>query len=232
MNERNRKQIILSGVIALCLAATAFAETTMPELFCMINDAGEGLTCQYKDKRDSTKAFDDNDIISFMDRANGGAFMTVKSKRGFERTFEVDPQSAPFKRLRSAKKDQSVSEIARLKLELYTDLEKKAIQVSDGLDTVFIQSDMLKYDPAIENDKCKMDMKVYSTGSNYEKNLESISAENKALSIYLTSMLKAFKEPGSCMGDYKIDVAPDGSVELSQLQGLSQAFRNRCKKKI
>jgi hypothetical protein len=232
MNERNRNWTILSGAIALSIAASAFAEATIPELFCMINDSGEGLTCQYKDKRDSSKSFDDSDIISFMDRANSGAFMTVKSKRGFERTFEIDPQSAPFKRLRNAKKDLSVSDTARMKLDVYTDLEKKAIQISDGLDTVFIQSDMLKYDPAVANDKCKMDMKVYNSGQNYEKNIESISAENKALSIYLTSILKAFKEPGSCMGDYKIDVASDGSVELSQLQGLSQAFRNRCKRKI
>ena len=104
--------------------------------------------------------------------------------------------------------------------------------LSDGLDTVFIQSDLLKYDPAVASDKCKMDMKVYSSQATYERNLESLTAENKALSIYLTSMLKAFKEQGSCLSDYKIDVSADGSVELSQLQGIAQAFRNRCKKRM
>jgi hypothetical protein len=230
MTERNRVLSLIGSALALSLVATA-AHAMTPELFCVINDSGQGLNCQYKDKRDSTKAFDDTDVISFIDRANTGAFMTVKSKRGFERTFEVDPASAPFKRLREAK-NSGVSELARLKLDLYSDLEKKAIQVSDGLDTVFIQADVLKYDPAVANDKCKMDMKVYSSSANYEKNLESLTAENKALSIYLTSMLKAFKEQGSCLSDYKVDVAADGSVELSQLQGIAQAFRNRCKKKM
>ncbi len=231
MYERNRILTFLSVVGIACSTAMAHADVA-PELFCVINKAGEGLNCQYKDRRDSTKEFADDDIINFIDRANVGAFMTIRGKRGFERTFEVDPAATPFKKLRDAKANSSVSEMARLKLELYTDLEKKAIQISDGLDTVFIQSDLLKYDPAVASDKCKMDMKVYSSQATYERNLESLTAENKALSIYLTSMLKAFKEQGSCLGDYKIDVSADGSVELSQLQGIAQAFRNRCKKRM
>ncbi len=232
MNGRNRLNlgILCLGLLGILGADAAWAES--PELFCTINESGESLSCQYKDKRDSSKAFTDEDILSFVDRATNGAYITVKSKRGFERTFEVDPVSPPFKRLRDAKKSMGVSETARMKLEVFQTLERKAVQISDGLDAVFVQADMLKYDPAIATDKCKMDMKVYSSGATYEKNLESLTAENKTLSIYLTSILKAFKEPGSCIGDYKINVSADGTVELSQLQGLAQAIRNRCKKKL
>ena len=44
----------------------------------------QGLNCQYKDQRDSTKEFGDDDIINFIDRANVGAFMTIRGKRGFK----------------------------------------------------------------------------------------------------------------------------------------------------
>lgn len=231
MNSRTSqsKSIWALSIATLLIGLSARADA--PELFCTINDSGENLVCQYKDKRNSTKSFGPEDVIDFVDRATNGAYITVKSKRGFERAFEVDSTSPPFKHLKD-KKDSGVSELARMKLDLFQTLERKAIQTSDGLDAIFIQSDVLKYDPAIANDKCKMDMKVYSSGVTYEKNLESLTAENKALSIYLTSLLKAFKEPGSCLGDYKVEVSADGTVELSQLQGLSQAFRNRCKKKM
>lgn len=232
MNKRNHfKQVLIVVVVSMLSSIAAHADPA-PELFCTINSNGEDLNCQYKDKRDSSKVFSDDDIISFTDRSMTGGYITVKSKRGFERTFEVDPDSHQFKQLREAKKNLGVSELAKVKLETYQDLERKAIQVSDGLDAIYVQSDMLKYDPAIAADKCKMDMKLYSSGVNYEKNLESLSAENKTLSIYLTSLLKAFKDPGSCLSDYKMDVSADGTVELSQLQGISQAFKNRCKKKL
>jgi hypothetical protein len=231
MANKNFKLFSICVIVATFASSSAFAERLIPELFCTIADAGQNLNCQYKDKRDSTRAFGDQDIIAFIDKAMDGAFMTVRSKRGFERTFEVDPGSAPFKNLRDARKSEGVSNLARIKLDLFSELEKKAIQISDGLDTVFVQTDLLKYDPAVANDKCKMDMKLFTSGATYEKNLETLTAENKALAIYLTSLIKAFKEPGSCLDDYKVEVAQDGSVELSQLQGLSQAFKNRCKKK-
>lgn len=235
MNERNRFWAVLSStclVLGLFRGVPQARAEVPPELFCTINDAGEDLVCQYKDKRDSSKAFGEEDIISFVDRVMNGGYITVKSKRGFERTFEVDSASPPFNRLKDARKSSGMSEVARMKLETYQNLERKAIQVSDGLDAVFVQQDMLKYDPAIATDKCKMDMKVYSSGATFEKNLETLTAENKALSIYLTSLLKVFREPGSCLGDFPITISSEGTVELSQLQGLAQAFKNRCKKKL
>jgi hypothetical protein len=232
-NQRS-VQLAITFVLALGLATffgAASALAAPPELFCTINSDGQGLSCQYKDRRDSSKAFTDEDIGAFIEKATNGAYITVKSKRGFERTYEVDPSASDFKRLESSRKSETASEIARQKLDIYSELEKKAIQVSDGLDTVFIQSDLLKYDPAVAYDKCRQDMGSSATNSAYEQNMEVLRSENKALSVFLTSLIKAFKDPSSCMADFKLNVAADGSVDLSQLQGLAQAFKNRCKRK-
>jgi hypothetical protein len=207
------------------------AEGAVPELFCAIGENGQGLGCKYKDKHGTSRVFGDDDIGSFIERALSGGYITVKSKRGFERTYEVDPSAIEFKKLKEARKTATASEVAKLKLDIFSEIEKKSIQISDGLDTVFIQSDLLKYDPAIATDKCKLDMKVNATGSAYEKSIETLQAENKALAVFLSSLIKAFKDPSSCMGDFKLEVSSDGSVDLSQLQGLSQAFRTRCKRK-
>lgn len=222
--------LTMAAVGTMGISSQARADSP-PELFCSINSNGQGLSCQFKDKRNSSKVFSDDDIGAFIEKTSTGGYMTIKSKRGFERTFEIDPAAAEFKKLKEAKKASTASELAGLKLEIFSEIEKKAIQISDGLDTIFVQSDLLKYDPAVATDKCKLDMRVNAAGNSYEKNIETLQSENKALAVFLTSLIKAFKDPSSCMSDFKLEVSADGSVDLSQLQGLAQAFRNHCKKK-
>jgi hypothetical protein len=235
-----RSSWLLSSLFAAAFATNGVLAQTdspsgpPPELFCVISagtGGGGGITCQYKDRKDSSKPFSDEDILSFMSRAERGAYITVRSKRGFERTFEVDPTAPEFRRLAEARKNAVASEIARLKLDIFQSLESKAIQVSDGLDTIFIQSDLLKYDPAVATDKCKMEMKINNTQVAFEKNVETVRAENKALSVVLSSLIKAFRDPSSCLSGTSFAVGDDGSIDLGQLQGLAQSFRTKCKKK-
>lgn len=223
------------GTQILCtvtlISQTALAADVLPELFCSITESS-GLRCQYKDKKNSSRAFSDLDVTDFITKSAAGGYITVKSKRGFERTFEVDPSYVQFKKITEKRDSAGTTELARMKLDLFSEMEKKAVQISDGLDTIFVQSDLLKYDPSIAIDKCRLDMKASTSGTAYEKNVESLQAENKALGVFLTGLIKAFKDPTSCLSDFKIHVTSDGSIDLEQLQGLSQAFKNRCKKKV
>jgi hypothetical protein len=226
-----RIQWTLSLAAALiALPALAAKEEAIPELSCSIAENGSSLGCQYV-KGTERKIFVDRDIAPFIDRASLGAYLTVKSKRGFERTYEIDPGASIFKKLSDLKKAGSAAEVGRQKLDIFSEIERKAIQVSDGLDTIFIQSDLLKYDPSIASNKCRSDMRVYGDRGALEKNLEALSEENKALSVYLTGLISVFREKGSCLADFNLSVSDDGTVDLSQVQALAKAFRQKCKHK-
>jgi hypothetical protein len=218
-------------LMALGPVTRAHGEESAAELFCTISENGQNLVCQTRDRKNGSKTFADQDILSFIDRSSsGGAYITVKSKKGFERTFEIDPAAAPFVRYRDSVKSAVSSEIAKIKLDIFTEIEKKAVQVSNELDKVIVHSDILKYDPSIATDKCKSAMRALDSGASFDKSLESLKTENRVLSFQLTSLIKAFEEPNTCMTGVKLEVTSDGSIDANSLENLPRAFRARCKR--
>lgn len=225
----------------LLAATSAFAASEKPaEIYCTIRDGGQGLNCQWNGK--DKKVMSADDVATFVDEAAVMAYVTVKSKAGMERTFMPDPKALPFKRLSDAKKGGSASEISRAKLDVFAELEKRMIKVSNDLDTQASQTDLVKYDASITYDKMKKDMREQSKDldllkGNKEKlctttpEFEALSKTNSSLQTALSNVLVAFQTPGTCMDSFKIFKDRDGTVDLRQLDGVGKHFIDSCKKR-
>lgn len=223
---------------SLTIGTSALAQVEPAEIFCTIRESG-GLNCQWLGK--DRKSMTPEDISAFIDQASIAAYMTVKSRKGNDRTMFVDGSAAQFRRLSDIKKTASISEVSKAKNDLFTELEKKAIKLSDELDAMAASAELLKYDPAIGTDKAKRDMRTMSTElEGYRKNrdkvctstpaFEQMSKANASLQQSLSNILYAFQTPNSCMGDFKVFKDKDGTVDLRQLDTVAQRFQERCKK--
>lgn len=228
--------------IGLCFGFNSFASEPLTELYCVIRDSGINLNCQWVVK-DGKKAMQADDLPVFIDLASVNAYVTVKSKAGYERTFLVDSNSEQFKKLNEVKRAAALSEISRFKNELFMEIEKKLIKLSDELDSQAAAASLVKYDSSIALDKFRREYHgVSSELEGYRKNrekvctstpaFEQISRANSGLQKSLSEILFAFQTPGSCMDGFKVFKDKDGSVDLRQLTGVSEKIIEKCKKTV
>jgi hypothetical protein len=211
----------------------------MNEISCTIRDNNTTLNCQWvgKDRRTMTA----DDISQFVDQAGVMAYISIKSRKGYERIFQVDASAPSFKRLAEIKKGSSISEVARVKSEVFTEIEKRVIKLSDDLDTSAAAAELIKYDPSIGTDKLRRESRdlageLEGFRKNREKictstpGFENLSKANSSLQLTLSNILYAFQTPGTCMDGYKVFKDRDGSVDLRQLESVPARYKEACKK--
>jgi hypothetical protein len=228
----------------LLLAVTAVSAQLVHadpmEIYCTIRDSGGSLNCQVLGK--VRKAMNADDIANFVDQGQVAAFVTLKSRKGMERTFQIDNKAPQYKRLAEIKKTASISEIGRAKADLFAEIEKKLIKLSDEMDGQAATAELVMYDPSITYDKNKREFKpLMDELEGYRKNrekvctstpaFEQVSRANSRLQTTLSNIIYAFQSPDSCMAGYKVFKDKDGAVDLRQLDKVADEFKMNCKKK-
>lgn len=232
---------VLTGGVVLSLSSIAFANPV--EIYCTIREPGSGLSCQWTGSKDSDRrVMNPDEIPNFVDAGQSLAYLTVKSRKGLERTFMIDPAAPQYKKLNEVKKSSSISQISKAKSDFFADIEKRAIKISDDLDALSGTAELVKYDPSIANDKFKREnfdltRELAGFRKNQEKlctttpAFEQMSRANASLQQTLSSLVTAFQAPDSCMTNFKVFKDKDGAVDLRQLATAATQFKEMCKKK-
>lgn len=231
--------LAISSISAIS-ASVAHAGDKPVEIACTIRESGQSLNCIWIGKEKKTMTSDD--VQAFIDQAAIFAYLTVRGHKGMERTFHPDPNSVQFKKLAEVKKIGSISELSRAKLDLFAEIEKKAIKLSDELDSQALQADLVKFDASVTGDKFKAEVRDMSKELDAYKatkdklctatpQFEALSKTNNSLQTALSNVLVAFQSPGTCMDGFKVFKDKDGTVDLRQLEGVGKSFLENCKKK-
>ena len=147
-----------AGLLSAVTASSALAQVEAAEVYCSIRETGTHLNCQWVGK-DARRSMTPEETAQFIDKAEIAAYISVRSRRGMERTYLVDADAIQFKKLDELKRTGSISEIARAKLELFSEIEKKAIKISDDLDAQNATMELVKYDSSIVTDKYKRELR-------------------------------------------------------------------------
>lgn len=220
----------------LIFPANSFALSGTTEIYCNIK--GGNLGCQTTGP--TRRVMNADDISKFIDAAEVKAYITLKSRKGTERTFLIDGKSAPFKRLAEVKNSAVISELASAKTSLFHDIEKKVIKLSDELDGQASAAEFVLWDPGITYEKASRENRELQTEvEGYRKNkdtvctstpaFEAISKSNSRLQQTLSNVVFAWQTPGTCMNSYKIFKDNDGSVDLRQLDSATEHYKKNCK---
>lgn len=232
-----RIQQLLLLAVSFGLTHTVGADPM--EISCTIRSNGANLNCQIIGK--DRKSMDPEDVAKFIDAAEAKAFITLKGRKGMERTFEVDGRANQFKRLRDIKNSAPMSEKASAKTALFAEIEKKVIKLSDELDGQSAAAELVLWDPSITLEKAKRETRTAMAElEGYRKNrekictntpaFEQVSKANQRLQQTLSNIIYAFHTPSTCMVDYKIYKDAEGAVDLRQLDTVSDYYKAQCKK--
>lgn len=227
------------GLVCICtFGLSAFAEPM--EIYCGIRAGTESLNCQVLGK--DRKTMSSEDITNFIDAGEVAAYITLRSRKGLDRTYLIDAKSPQYKKLNIVEKSASISEIARAKSDLFTEIEKKIIRVSDRLDAETSGAELVLFDSSLTYEKARRESHAMKAElENYHKNkesactatpaFESVSKANMRFQQTLSNLVYAFQTQNSCMADYKIFKDHDGSVDLHQLDIAANHFKTNCIKK-
>jgi hypothetical protein len=235
--QRSQSFRIISALTLLIASSTAVADPM--EINCSLRSGGTNLECQVVGKE--RKAMTPDDVANFIDAAETSAYITLRSKRGKERVFLVDATTPQFKKLNEVKRSNAVSAIARAKSDLFDEIEKRVIKISDDLDTRTAEADLIQSDPSIGYDKFKRETRKMTAeldGFKKERDkictstpaFEQLTKSRAGLQQTLSNILYAFQSSGTCMSDYKVFKDKDGTVDLRQLNDVSDVYKNQCKK--
>ncbi len=227
----------ITTVILATVGSIASAQTPM-EIYCTIRSSGANLTCQVLGKE--RKVMTAEDITNFIDAGEVAAYITLKSRKGFERSYLIDAKAPQYKRLGDIKKSASISEIAKAKSDLFNEIEKKVIKISDEQDGQNAAGELVLPDSTLTYDKFKREQRaMVAELEGYRKNkdkvctttpaFENMSKANQRLQQTLSNLIYAFQSPDSCMFNYKVFKDKDGTVDLRQLDTASDHFKSNCK---
>jgi len=227
-------------LLSSALFGAQVASADPMEIYCTIRSNGGHLNCQIVGKE--RKVMNADDITNFVDAGEVAAYITLKSRKGYERTYMVDPKASQYKHLNDMKNSASISEIAKAKSDLFNDIEKKVIKVSDDLDGQAAAAELVLYDSSLELDKMRREQRTMTAElEGYRKNkdkvctntpaFEQMSKANSRLQQTLSNIIYAFQTPDSCMSDYKVFKDRDGSVDLRQLDTVADHYKTACRKR-
>jgi len=147
---------VLSAVMVGALAQAADIDAV--EIFCTIRDSGNHLNCQWVGK-DQRRSMSPEETAIFIDKSQVASYISVRSRKGMERVFAIDPESPQFRKLNEVIKTGAMSEIAKAKLDLFSEIERKAVKISDDLDAASVTMELVKYDDSIAVDKYKRELR-------------------------------------------------------------------------
>lgn len=229
---------LITTALIFLTTCPVFATESYSEIYCVIRSSGSNLSCQLLGKE--RKVMNAEDITNFIDASEVSAFITLKSRKGFERTYWIDGKSPQFRRLADLRKSASISEIAKMKSELFAEIEKRVIKISDEQDAQAAAAELVHADSHFAYDKMKKDQRELATEvEGYRKNREKIctttpefenmSKVNARLQQTLSNIIYAFQTPDTCMASYKVFKDKNGSVDLRQLDSASDHFKANCK---
>jgi hypothetical protein len=234
-----KRGLLINTMLSLSVfsAAAAFAEPV--EIYCTIRSGGANLNCMTvgKDK----KVMSADDVYNFVDAGQVAAYITLKSSKGIERTYQIDPKAPQYKHLESAKRGGVMTEIAKAKTDLFNDIEKKVIKTSNELDAQAATAELVLWDPGLTYDKNRREQRtMVAELDGYRKNrekvctstpaFEQVSKANTRLQQTLSNIVYAFQTPGTCMSTFKIFKDRDGSIDLRQLDNVTDTYKESCKK--
>lgn len=230
-----------TSLAVLVFSATSAhgATSTGPmEIYCNIVNNGANLSCQVIGAE--RKVMGPEDTTSFVDAGEVVAYVTLKSRKGMERTFLIDGKSPQYRKLAEIKRNGSISEIAKAKTDLFAEIEKRAIKTSDNLDNQALTAELILYDPSITLEKLKtQSRKTMDELQAYRENkekactstpaYENITRANARFRQTLSNFVQAFATPETCMSEFKVFKDKDGSVDLRQLNNAVDYYRDSCK---
>jgi hypothetical protein len=237
MRQQLSKLSTLS-IFSSVLLTVGLAQANPAEIYCTIK--GANLVCQILGKE--RKVMSSEDVANFIDQSESNSYVTVKSRKGYERTFQVDAHSAQFKHLSDIKNSGSVSEVATAKTSLFGEIEKRTVKLSDELDGQAAATDFVLYDPAVTYEKMKREAHDLTTEvESYRKNREKMCTSTPAfealtkasarLQQTLSNIVYAWQTPSTCMSSYKIYRDKDGAIDLRQLDSSVDHYKAECKAK-
>lgn len=229
---------ICSVALIAVYGAMAVAAVEPVEIYCTIRSNGANLNCQTMGKERRVMSADD--VTNFVDAGAVAAYITLKSRKGIERTFMVDPKALHYKRLSDIKHRASISEIAKAKSDLFNDIEKKVIKTSDDLDAQAQSAELVLWDPGVTYDKAKREQRILNTElEDFRKNrdkvctatpaFEQLSRANNKMQQTLSNIVLAWQTPGTCMASFKVFKDRDGAIDLRQLDGFPDQYKELCK---
>ena len=140
-------------LIMLTIFGGQMARADALEIYCTIRSSSSNLNCQMMGKE--RKVMNAEDITNFVDAGEVAAYITLKGHKGMERTYLVDHNAPQYRRLNDVKKSASMSEIAKAKSDLFNEIEKKVIKISDELDGQAAAAELVLYDSSLTYDKLK-----------------------------------------------------------------------------
>ncbi len=159
LNTKLRTGLVTNLVVGLILGIGASAQADIAQIFCTVRESSR-LNCQWVEKvgeRESRRKMTAGDISNFIDQAQVMAYMTVKSRAGFERVFLIDSESPSFKKMNEVKKSASISEINKAKSDLFSEIEARVVKLSDDFDGQTNSAELVKSDSSIAVDKAKLE---------------------------------------------------------------------------
>lgn len=156
MMKRICNLITLGGI--LLISSISSAQVDPADIYCTIRETGAHLNCQWVGK-DARRSLSPDEIAQFVDRSEVAAYISVRGRKGVERAFYVDPDAPQFRKLSEIKKTGSISEISKAKNDLFSEIEKKAIKISDDLDAQMSTAELVKYDNSFAVEKYKRELR-------------------------------------------------------------------------
>lgn len=229
---------IIIFVLGCLIGGFSFADPV--EIFCTIRSSGASLSCQHM-VGNSRKVMNADDVANFIDSGQVSAYITLRSHKGIERTFMVDPKAPQYKRLADVERNTSMSNVAKAKSDLFEEIERKVIKISDELDGLAAAAELILYDPGITYDKMTREQRSLRTEvEDYRGNkervctatpaFEKVSKVNLRLQQTLGNIVTAFQAPDTCMSGFKVSTDREGAVDLRQLDTIADYFKKACKK--
>lgn len=229
--------ISVGATILTTIGAMSQAQANPTEIYCNIK--GSTLVCQILGR--DRKVMSPEDVAAFVDSSETNSYITVKSRKGYERTFMVDGKSPQFKRLGEVKNSGSTSEVASAKTNLFNEIEKRVIKLADELDGQAGAAEFVLYDPSVGYDKNKRETRdLMAEVEGYRKNrdkmctttpaYEALTKASTRLQQTLSNIVYAWQTPGTCMDSYKIYRDKEGAIDLRQLDSSVDHYKAECKK--
>jgi hypothetical protein len=212
------------------------------QLDCSVAASGQGIEC-FKSSGKDRKPMNDQDLINFVNAATRGAYLNIRSKKGYERVFYLDPRSAEMTELYAKAKTLPARDYGKAKFDMFGMIEAKVLKLSDELDAANSVPGLVRYDLAYTQQKYRGDILSLTSDRdkakaccekyrdlNADQRLEAALQEKNYVSHYLSILMNTMTEPGYCTDSFRLKPGEDQTVALDDVNTLAGVFKDNCKR--